>query len=114
MLIKTVRELATITVVSALIGTIMSLVTNLFIVGVETASNYRDQSGVLTVNVNGMDLNFSCFLYLWAAALAIYFIKTSLGIKAWAGPADAIYAAHQNREPLSLSRGFGSTIAAFV
>ena len=92
----------------------MSLVTNVFIVGVETASNYRDRSGFLTVNVNGMDLNLSCFLFLWLAALTIYFIKTSLGIKAWAGPADAIYAAHQNREPLSLSRGFGSTIAAFV
>ena len=114
MILKTLRELITIIFVACLIGAAMSLVTNMFVSGVEAVSALRAQDTFFKLELNGQLFSFGSVVFLWITALAVYFVKTSLGIKAWAGPADSIYAAHQSREPLDLKRGFGSTFAAFL
>lgn len=114
MIFKTLRELITIIFVACLIGAAMSLVTNMFVSGVEAVGALRSQDTFFKIEINGQLFSVGSVVFLWITALAVYFVKTSLGIKAWAGPADSIYAAHQSREPLDLKRGFGSTFAAFL
>jgi hypothetical protein len=91
----------------------MSLVTNMFVSGVEAVGALRAQDTFFKLEFNGQLFSVGSVVFLWITAFAVYFVKTSLGIKAWAGPADSIYAAHQSREPLDLKRGFGSTFARF-
>ena len=43
-----------------------------------------------------------------------FLVRRVLGITAWSGPADSIYAVQQSRESLDVRVGMGSTIAAFV
>ena len=114
MILKTLRELITIIFVACLIGAAMSLVTNMFVSGVEAVGALRAQDTFFKLEFNGQLFSVGSVVFLWITAFAVYFVKTSLGIKAWAGPADSIYAAHQSREPLDLKRGFGSTFAAFL
>ena len=114
MILKTLRELITIIFVACLIGAAMSLVTNMFVSGVEAVGALRAQDTFFKLEINGQLFSVGSVVFLWITAFAVYFVKTSLGIKAWAGPADSIYAAHQSREPLDLKRGFGSTFAAFL
>ncbi len=114
MLLKTLRELITIIFVACLIGAAMSLVTNMFVAGVEAVGALRGQDTFFRLEIHDKILPVGSVVFLWITAIAVYFVKTSLGIKAWAGPADSIYAAHQSREPLDLKRGFGSTFAAFL
>ncbi|MDG1986505.1 MAG: chloride channel protein [Halieaceae bacterium] len=114
MILKTLRELITIIFVACLIGAAMSLVTNMFVSGVEAVGALRAQDTFFKLEIKGQLFSVGSVVFLWITAFAVYFVKTSLGIKAWAGPADSIYAAHQSREPLDLKRGFGSTFAAFL
>ena len=114
MILKTLRELITIIFVACLIGAAMSLVTNMFVSGVEAVGALRAQDTFFKLEINGQLFSVGSVVFLWITAFAVYFVKTSLAIKAWAGPADSIYAAHQSREPLDLKRGFGSTFAAFL
>ncbi len=114
MISKTLRELITIIFVACFIGAAMSLVTNMFVSGVEAIGALRAQDTFFKLEFNGQVFSVGSVVFLWITALAVYFVKTSLGIKAWAGPADSIYAAHQSKEPLDLRRGFGSTFAAFL
>jgi len=114
MVLKTLRELITIIFVACLIGSAMSLVTNMFVSGVDAVDTLRSQDTYFRLEINGQFFSVASVVFLWITALAVYFVKTSLGIKAWAGPADSIFAAHQSREPLDLKRGFGSTFAAFL
>ena len=46
--------------------------------------------------------------------MLIILVRKFLGITAWSGPADSIYAVQQSKEPLDIRVGVGSTLAAFI
>ncbi len=100
--------------VGGLIGAALALVSNLFVLGVQYFSQQREASDLLSITIGGQNLSFSSVLFLWGAAAIVVFIKTSLGIRRWAGPADSMYAAHQVHQPLDIKTGFASTLAAFT
>jgi CIC family chloride channel protein len=107
-------EVFIIFLVGGLIGAVLAVVSNLFVMGVQYFGQQREASDLLSFTFGDQSLSFSSVLFLWAAAAVVVFIKTGLGISRWAGPADSMYAAHQVHQPLDIKIGFASTLAAFA
>lgn len=107
-------EVFIIFLVGGLIGAVLAVVSNLFVMGVQWFGQQREASDLLSFTLGDQSLSFSSVLFLWAAAAVVVFIKTGLGISRWAGPADSMYAAHQVHQPLDIKTGFASTLAAFA
>jgi CIC family chloride channel protein len=100
--------------IGGLIGAALGIVSNLFVIGVESLGAYREASRLLTVNIAGQSLSFASLLFLWVAAATVLLIKTRMKIDRWAGPADSIFAAQQQHQPLNIKQGFASTLGAFA
>ena len=107
-------EVCIILFIGGLIGAALGIVSNLFVIGVESLGAHREASSLLSINLGGQVVSFSSLLFLWAAAAAVLLIKTSLNISQWVGPADSILAAQQQQQPLNIKQGFASTLAAFA
>ena len=101
-------------IIGGLIGATVGVVANLFVIGVESLGAHREASSLFSVNLGAQTVSLSSLLFLWAAAAAVLFIKTSLNINQWAGPADSIFAAQQQYQPLNIKQGFASTLGAFA
>jgi CIC family chloride channel protein len=100
--------------IGGLIGAVLGIVSNVFVIGVESLGAYREASSLLMVNFGGQTLSFSSLLFLWIAAATVLLIKNRMKIDHWAGPADSIFAAQQQHQPLNIKQGFASTLGAFV
>lgn len=100
--------------VGGLIGGVLAVVSNLFVMGVQYFSQQRAASELLSISIGDQTLSFSSVLFLWVAAAIVVFIRTGLAIPRWAGPADSMYSAHQVHQPLDIKQGFASTLAAFT
>ncbi len=107
-------EVVVIIFVGGLIGAVLAIVSNLFVMGVQWFGQQRDASSLLSVSFGDTTVSFSSVLFLWAAAAVVVILKTGLGVARWAGPADSMYAAHQINEPLDIKTGLASTLAAFA
>ena len=107
-------ELMVIILIGGLIGAVLAIVSNLFVTGVQWFGHQREVSDILSLSIGGDSISFSSVVFLWVAAAVVVFLKTSLGISNWTGPADSMYAAHQVNEPLDIKTGLASTLAAFT
>jgi CIC family chloride channel protein len=107
-------ELLVIILIGGLIGAVLAVVSNLFVTGVQWFGHQREVSDILSLSIGGDSISFSSVVFLWVAAAVVVFLKTSLGISNWTGPADSMYAAHQVNEPLDIKTGLASTLAAFT
>ena len=65
MISKTLRELITIIFVACLIGAAMSLVTNMFVSGVEAVSELRAKDTFFKLELNGQLFSFGSVIFLW-------------------------------------------------
>ncbi len=108
-------ELLTIVFVGCLIGAVMCVVADGFVMGVSAFGQWRaeDTYMVWTLDDN-TTIAYGSVVFLWVAAVLVVILKKALSIQAYAGPADTIYAAHQTLEPLDIKRGIGSTFIAFI
>ena len=96
---------------SGILGVIVSIIANYFVLVVRWFANLRtDSSDVFQFN----GLSFSSILWLFTAVFILYFIRKACNIDRWHGPADAVYASHRTDNELDLKRGVGSTFAALV
>ena len=111
---KAVGEVLIVFIVGALIGSVLAIVSNLFVEGVDLLSNIRNNFELLEISTGDSSFNIAPVIFLLCAAAVVVAIRNVLNIEKWAGPADAMYAAHQVQEPLDIKRGFGSTLAAFT
>ena len=107
-------EVLVIFFVGGLVGSIMAVVSNLFVMAVKWVSQQRMSSDILNISVGDYELSMSSLLFLWIAAAGMICIKKVFNIQKWAGPADSMYAAHQPDSPLDVKQGFASTLAAFT
>lgn len=107
-------EVVVIIFVGGLIGAVLAIVSNLFVMGVQWFGQQRDASSLLSLSFGDTTVSFSSVVFLWAAAAVVVILKTGLGVARWAGPADSMYAAHQINEPLDIKTGLASTLAAFA
>lgn len=95
-------------------GIMMAIVSNVFVIGVRTLANLRENADFLNFSVGGAELSLAPLVAILIAAMAILAIRKAFGITRWHGPADSIYAAHRTDNELDVRAGMGSTLAAFV
>jgi len=95
-------------------GIMMAFVSNVFVIGVRTLTNLRENADFLNFSLGGVDLSLAPLMAILIAAMAILVIRKIFGITRWHGPADSIYAAHRTDNELDVKAGMGSTLAAFV
>ena len=107
-------EVVIILFVGSLIGAVLAAVSNLFVLGVQFFTKQRELSELFIFSFGEQSINYSSVIFLWVAAAIVIFIRTSLGIINWSGPAEAMFAAHQVQKPLNIKQGIGSTLAAFT
>ena len=98
---------------AAVVGLVMAVVANVFVEGARWFFNTSQTGNLISMEVGGQRYSLDIFITLAVAAVLIFLVRRTLGITQWSGPADSIYAVQQNREPLDVRVGMGSTLAAF-
>lgn len=96
------------------LGLIASVVANAFVEGARWFEGYQSADGIFTATIAGLEVSFKIFFTMGCAALLIILVRKIVGVTAWSGPAESIYAVQQTKEPLNVRVGIGSTIAAFI
>ena len=100
--------------IGLLFGLVMSLVSNLFVMTVKAATGFREGYIAELLTIGDSRLTLAPLVCLIVTAVIVVWIRTSLGIGRWHGPADSIYAAHRTDNELDIRAGFGSTLAALI
>ena len=98
----------------AIVGIIVSSIAGAFVYLVNTSNNVDLFGEYRVVNFGIFNLDLQVVALINLAALLILLVRYSFGIKKWNGPADSIYAAHQEADGLDTKTGFASTLAAFI
>ncbi len=106
-------DIASQLLLAAVVGLVMAVVANVFVEGARWFFNTSQTENLITMEVGGQRYSLDIFITLAVAAVLIFLVRRTLGITQWSGPADSIYAVQQNREPLDVRVGMGSTLAAF-
>ena len=106
-------DMASQLLLAAVVGLVMAVVANVFVEGARWFFNTSQTENLISMEVGGQRYSLDIFLTLAVAAVLIFVVRRTLGITQWSGPADSIYAVQQNREPLDVRVGMGSTLAAF-
>ena len=99
---------------AVVVGLVMAVVANTFVEGARWFLNLSRTDSFVSMQIGGAKYNLDIFLTLAGAGVLILLVRRILGITNWSGPADSIYAVQQNREPLDIRLGMGSTLAAFI
>ena len=107
-------DMASQLLLAVVVGLVMAVVANAFVEGARWFFNTSQTENFLSMEIVGQRYNLDIFLTLAVAAVLIFLVRRMLGITQWSGPADSIYAVQQNREPLDIRVGMGSTLAAFI
>lgn len=95
-------------------GLVMSIVSNGFVIGVKSLTEWREAISFGRTTIAGVEISLAPLLSLVLAACLILVVRRIFGISRWHGPADSIYAAHRTDNELDVKSGFGSTVAAFI
>ena len=111
---KTVTTLLMQTLLAVIVGLVVSIVANLFIEGARYFLSLQSSYSTLTIQVSGFDINLLPTLAMLISAVLILVVRKSLGVTKWSGPADSIYALHQQKIGVDIRVGLGSTLAAFI
>lgn len=111
---KTVTTLLMQTLLAVIVGLVVSIVANLFVEGARYFLSLQSSYSTLTVQVSGFDINLLPTLAMLISAVLILVVRKSLGVTKWSGPADSIYALHQQKIGVDVRVGLGSTLAAFI
>ena len=97
-----------------LTGSIVSICSVGFVLGVENISNFRLINSPCLFQLSGFCFSATPLVFLSLAAIAIIFVKRLLNISRYHGPADVILSAHSPTSELDLKTGFLSTFSAFI
>ena len=92
----------------AIVGIIVSSIAGAFVYLVNTSNNVDLFGEYRVVNFGIFNLDLQVVALINLAALLILLVRYSFGIKKWNGPADSIYAAHQEADGLDTKTGFAS------
>jgi len=112
--IQIIKTLSVQTLLAVILGLIVSVVANIFIEGARYFLSLQSKFNTLTVPIGGADINLLPIVAMLMAAILIITIRKTLGVTKWSGPADSIYALHQQRIGVDVRIGIGSTLAAFI
>ena len=114
--IKEIRESLALLVISAVVGTIVSFVAQLFIISAQNIYDFifNNENFILIIDIGDLSLNLVPLIICVPSSLLVGLLMYKLKLPRWFGPADTIYAAHHQAGILDLKGGFGSTLASFV
>ena len=114
MLLRVLNIVIQVTILGALVGIVVSLLTLGFVYGVSEISSFRETYGLCSFVILGSCFSYGPLVFLLISAFIILSVKKTLHISRYHGPADVILTAHSNSENLDPKTGFLSTFAAFV
>lgn len=114
MLLRVLNIVIQVTILGALVGIVVSLLTLVFVYGVKEISSFRESYGLCSFVILGSCFSYGPLVFLFISAVIILSVKKTLHISRYHGPADVILTAHSNSENLDPKTGFLSTFAAFV
>ena len=97
-----------------MIGALVSIIAVIFVQLVEAANGVSAFDEYRYIEIGLFILDLQVIVLISLAALCILFIRYWFNITRWHGPADSIYAAHQDMEQLDLKTGLASTLAALA
>ncbi|MDA9011537.1 chloride channel protein [bacterium] len=100
--------------VGAAIGVIVSVIVGGFVYLVQFAQNLDLFGDARFIQLGAIVLDIKICVFVILAAIAILILRKFFGITRWNGPAESIYAAHQNTDELDIRTGVASTMAALV
>ena len=102
--------------VTILVGIIVSLVAQIFIIGAKYIFNFLffNPDFSLTIELFNYKLNLIPLIICVPASILVGIILLFSKIPRWYGPADTIFAAHTKAGTLDLKSGFTSTFASFI
>ena len=114
--LKSILNSFTLLLIAGIIGLIVSLVAQLFMVMAKNAYYFifNNKDFVLTIEIAEISLNLIPLLVCVPSSILVGLLMYYLKIPRWFGPADTIYAAHHRAGSLDIKGGFGSTLASFI
>lgn len=98
----------------AVIGAIVAMAAAAFVNSVKYFAELRKTFSGNFLTLEGVSIDLTLTGFITGAAILILLIRRVFDIPRWYGPADTIYAAHQDVEPLDLRAGLTSTLAALI
>ena len=98
--------------IGAAIGVIVSVIVGGFVYLVQFAQNIDFFGDARLIQLGAVVLDIKICVFIILAAFSILLLRKLFSILKWNGPADSIYAAHQNTDELDIKTGVASTIAA--
>ena len=102
------------TLLAVIVGFIVSVVANLFVEGALFFLSLQTATTALSIKIGSFDINLIPAIAMLISATLIVLVRRYLGVTKWSGPADSIYALHQQNVGVDIRTGIGSTMAAFV
>jgi CIC family chloride channel protein len=102
--------------IAAIVGTIVSFVAQIFIIGAKNIYSFifYNKDFILTIDIGNVSLNLIPLIICVPSSIMVGLLMYSLKLPRWFGPADTIFAAHHRAGILDLKGGFGSTLASFI
>ena len=97
-----------------LTGSIVSICSIGFVIGVKNISNFRLSNSSCLFELSGQCFSITPIIFLTIAAITIILVKRLLKISRYHGPADVILSAHSPTTELDVKTGFLSTFSAFI
>jgi CIC family chloride channel protein len=102
------------TLFGAVIGVLVSVAAATFVEIVEFFTILREQSELTHFEIGLFSFNPIVAVMITVSAILILIIRSTFQIGRWHGPADTMYVAHQEVEPLDIKIGVASTLAALA
>ena len=106
----------TLLLIAGIVGLIVSVVAQLFMVMAKNVYSFmfNNKDLTLTIEIGEITLNLLPFLICVPSSILVGLLMYFLKLPRWYGPADTIYAAHHRAGVLDIKGGFGSTLASFI
>ena len=114
--IKAIRDSIALLMIAAVVGTIVSFVAQIFMIGAKNIYNFifNNKDFIFNIDIGNISLNLIPLIICVPSSILVGLLMYSLKLPRWFGPADTIYAAHHRAGILDLKGGFGSTLASFI
>jgi len=112
--VPVVRTIIVTFFVGLVIGSVMAVVSNGFVIGVGWLADQRASLDFFSFNFGKITVSTAPLICLFIAAVFVILIKRIFRITRYHGPADSIYVAHHADDEPEWKAGIGSTLAAFV
>ena len=111
---KIITTLLVQTILAVIVGFLVSITANIFIEGAKFLLSLQSSTNSLSVRLINEEVSLLPIIAMLISAALIILVRKTLGVTKWSGPADSIYALHQQKIGVDVKLGLGSTLAAFI